>query len=174
MIVEGRLLNVEVVGADDLLTTNEDHASRIGNLQPFFVAWHRQQDLAKPLERSHIAFARRRVDVSALAFRPPERLPSCPRLTPLNLSVSRPQLMLIGASHEAFRIRESEAAICALLNGTHHLTELKTSQDGIMLNDGLDRLLYEARRIGAFAPEASEVRRNVVRQSTQIIPQAHP
>lgn len=96
-------------------------------------------------------YARRQVDLSTLAFAPPEILPQRPRLTLLNLAAARRHSMVMTAFHEASRLSPAEQALCALLDGTRNEAELRSSSEGGALGRDLEPLLDGLRRAGCFA-----------------------
>jgi len=93
---------------------------------------------------------RRQLEVSALPFSPPAKVPEKPKLTPLNLAYARRHALVTTASQEAIRLDPTEQSLCSQLDGTRNLTELQQSGQGQALGKRIEALLERLRQCGCL------------------------
>jgi SAM-dependent methyltransferase len=98
-------------------------------------------------------FARRQLELSALAYSPPTCTPARPRLTPLNRAAARRRSMVITATHRASRLSAREQAFCALLDGTHRREDLAYRAAEDTAGESLEPFFDALQNAGCLAPD---------------------
>ncbi|MCO6046132.1 class I SAM-dependent methyltransferase [Aeoliella sp. ICT_H6.2] len=68
---------------------------------------------------------RKQVEVSAVSYAPPKSLPVKPCLTPLNRTLAQRHAMVATSNHTACKLGSYEKSLCALMNGTRTLAEIR-------------------------------------------------
>jgi hypothetical protein len=69
-------------------------------------------------------YAKRHIEISALAFIPPTSLPEYPRLTRLNLAMCRQRGIIVDAHHETIQPSPAQIDFCLQLDGSLSLSEI--------------------------------------------------
>jgi len=108
------------------------------------------EEQARLCEDLSSLLVRRQLEISAVPFSPPARVPEKPKLTPLNLACARRHALVTTVFQEAIRLAPAEQSFCRQLDGTHNLAELRQSGQGQALGKRIETLLERLRRCGCL------------------------